>query len=381
MTGTEKHNVTTRSVARRIQIRDAGPDAAEVLIYDQIGEDWWTGEGVTAKQFAADLKALGPRKLLDVRINSSGGSVYDGFAIYNSIKNFGARVRVHVDGFALSIASVVAMAGDEINVAENGHLMLHNPSGFARGDAGEMRKTALILDSLADQIAGVYAARSGQSIDAVKAMMDAETWLGASAAKEKGFATAIAPNKQFTNRFDLSRFRNVPTDASRWALATGPIENEGEPIMSETSKVTPPVDGPANFDELKTCCVGADAVFLCSQLESQATIKQATAAWMAEQQKRIALANQQTADAKAAAEEAKAKLAKPGVETLTDGANRPGDDRLADPESQWNEAIEAKMRTFKDRARAVAAVVRENPELREAYVASYNERRNATARR
>ena len=116
---------------------------AEIVIYDEIG-----AFGIPAKAFLDELKALGPVAELTVRINSPGGSVFDGVAIYNALKRHDARLTVWIDGIAASIASMIAMAGDEVVMPENAMLMLHDPSGLVMGTAADMRGMAEALDKM-----------------------------------------------------------------------------------------------------------------------------------------------------------------------------------------------------------------------------------------
>ena len=124
--------------------------ATEIYVYDEIG--FW---GITAKDFARDLKELDPKGEINLRINSPGGSVTDGIAIYNLLKNHKAKVNTFVDGLAASMASVIAMAGDTITMPENALMMIHNPWGGAMGDADELRKTADVLDKMKTALVNV----------------------------------------------------------------------------------------------------------------------------------------------------------------------------------------------------------------------------------
>src|SRR5258707_608582 len=118
----------------------------EIWLYDQVGEGWFGG--MSAKTFVAEVQKLGKVDLINLHINSPGGSVFDGVAIYNNLKSHPARIEVDVDGVAASIASVIAMAGDEIRMAANAMMMIHNAMGMTFGDAEDMRKTADLLDQL-----------------------------------------------------------------------------------------------------------------------------------------------------------------------------------------------------------------------------------------
>lgn len=171
----------------KAQLTDEG--VGELLLYGDIGDGWWSENN--SKAFIRDIKALGAISELVVRINSIGGDVFAGMAIYNYLRSLKARKTVIVDGIAASIASVVAMAGDKIVCPANAMMMIHNPWSFSMGDGEEMRKTAEILDKLRGQIAGVYVARTGLEEDVVLEMMDSETWMTGEEAVENGFADEV----------------------------------------------------------------------------------------------------------------------------------------------------------------------------------------------
>ncbi len=140
--------------------------AAEISIYDEIG--MW---GVTAKDFISDLKKV-EAKELTLFINSPGGSVFDGLAIYNSLRQHPANVTVKVMGVAASAASFIAMAGDRIVMPENAFLMVHNPMGAVFGNADEMRDWADTLDKIAASLVGIYVARTGKDEKEIKELQE-----------------------------------------------------------------------------------------------------------------------------------------------------------------------------------------------------------------
>ena len=166
-------------------------DKAEIWIYEEIGQDFWTGGGVTAKNFQKELSAIKASQI-DLHINSPGGAVFDGVAIYNLIKQHPANVTTYIDGIAASIASVIALAGDKVVMAENALYMMHNPSGMVMGTAADMRSLADVLDKIRGTMTGVYAAKSGRADDEISALLDAETWMTAAEAMEFGFVDEIA---------------------------------------------------------------------------------------------------------------------------------------------------------------------------------------------
>ena len=138
----------------------ASADEAEVMLYDEVG-GWY---GATADQFIADLRGVTAPNLR-VRINSPGGSVFEGIAIANALRSHPASVTVQVDGIAASIASVIAMAGDRIEMAPNTMLMIHDASGVCLGNAADMEEMAELLDLISDNIADAYAQRAGGTRD------------------------------------------------------------------------------------------------------------------------------------------------------------------------------------------------------------------------
>jgi len=167
-------------------ITNKTPDVAEILIYDEISA--W---GSDAKQFCKELSMI-TAKTITLKINSPGGSVFDGFAIYGALKEHKAKVNVRIHGLAASIASVIAMAGDTVTMAPNAFLMIHDPSSYAFGTAADLRKEAELLDKLRDSIAGVYAARSGKAVDEIKKKMAEETWLDGADAKAFGLCDTVS---------------------------------------------------------------------------------------------------------------------------------------------------------------------------------------------
>lgn len=161
----------------------ASSDEAEVMLYDEVG-GWY---GATADQFIADLRGVTAPNLR-VRINSPGGSVFEGIAIANALRSHPANVVVQVDGIAASIASVIAMAGDRIEMAPNTMLMIHDASGLCMGDASDMEEMAELLDLISDNIADAYAARAGGTREQWRERMRAETWYLPEDAVENGLA-------------------------------------------------------------------------------------------------------------------------------------------------------------------------------------------------
>lgn len=150
-------------------------ETATIQIFDQIGEDWFGGSGLSGKQFSDVLNEVGNGPLL-VEINSPGGNVWDGLSIYNQLRGRRAPVTTRVVGIAASIASIIALAGDKVEMADAALMMIHDPSGMASGTSEDMRKMADALDQHAEVLVSVYAKKTGRSPESIRAAMKAETW-------------------------------------------------------------------------------------------------------------------------------------------------------------------------------------------------------------
>jgi ATP-dependent Clp protease, protease subunit len=205
---------------------------AEIVIYDEIG-----AFGIPAKAILDELKALGPVAELILRINSPGGSVFDGVAIYNALRRHEARVIVWIDGIAASIASVIAMAGDEVVMPENAMLMLHDPSGLVIGTAAHMRAMAEALDKMKAGMVAAYRDKSGTDDAEIEALMAAETWLSAREAVDLGLADRVEQPVRMAAHFDLSRFHNIPPQLAASLTSSHPQEDAmSDPNKTSSSK-------------------------------------------------------------------------------------------------------------------------------------------------
>jgi ATP-dependent Clp protease, protease subunit len=169
------------------------PDGTlELLVYEDIGVDWWSDTGVTAKTVKAEIDAAGAFSKIAVRINSPGGDAFEGVAIFNLLRAQGKPIAVFVDGIAASAASIVAMAGDTRTMGAGAMLMIHNAWSTCVGYAEDMRKMADVLDSVSSSVAETYITRAGLTAEKTKELMDGESWLNAAASVELGLATGIA---------------------------------------------------------------------------------------------------------------------------------------------------------------------------------------------
>jgi len=181
-------------------------DAAQVHIYAEIGGPAH-GAGIKAEAFCQEVAGIDASSI-DVRLNSPGGDVFDGIAIFNALKNHPAQVNIHVDGLAASIASVIAMAGDHISMARGSQMMIHEGHTAAAGTAADMARTSELLNKCSDNIAAFYADRAGGTVELWRERMRAETWYSADEAVQAGLADEVAPTpaRGLKASWDLSVF-------------------------------------------------------------------------------------------------------------------------------------------------------------------------------
>ncbi|MVA98855.1 Clp protease ClpP [Nitratireductor sp. CAU 1489] len=179
-------------LARWAETPFAADDGEEntISMYDFIGEDFWTGGGVTANRIRAALQKIGKNDVV-VKLNSPGGDMFEGIAIYNLLREHPAKVTVKVMGWAASAASIIAMAGDEIKMGLGTFMMVHNAWGMVIGNKHEMREVAAMFDGFDSAIVDIYEARTGMNRKGIEALMDAETFMGPTEAIDRGFADVL----------------------------------------------------------------------------------------------------------------------------------------------------------------------------------------------
>ncbi len=170
-------------------IRAARDGDNSISIFDVIGADYW-GDGVTASRIAGALRSLNGADVT-VNINSPGGDMFEGLAIYNLLREYEGKVTVKVLGLAASAASIIAMAGDDVQMGRGAFLMIHNCWLLAMGNRHDFAELAKSLEPFDTAMADIYASRSGLDMDAVLKLMDAESYIGGSEAVEKGFADSL----------------------------------------------------------------------------------------------------------------------------------------------------------------------------------------------
>ena len=189
-------------------LRAKARGVVDLMLYGDIGA--W---GITANQFARDLKALGDVSQINLHIHSPGGDVFEGMAMYNLLKAHPARIEGFVDGLAASMGSVILMACDTISMPENAMIMVHKPWGIQGGDAEDLRRYADLLDKVEDSLVMAYVAKTGKTADEIHALLKDETWMNGTEAVVAGFAdTVIEPIKAAAhiNSNRMQEFTNMP---------------------------------------------------------------------------------------------------------------------------------------------------------------------------
>ena len=219
------------------KITNKSDDTTEIIVFDEIG-GWY---GIDAKNFANTLNQIQTKNIL-IRLNTPGGSVFDGVAIHNAIKAHSSHITIRIEALAASIGSVIALAADKIEMYETSFFMIHNPWVLAMGEADDLRKQADLLDKIKDTIINVYNKRLDSEYDVVKAMDD-ETWYTAEEALEVGFIDEIIKEDDSknmlnkANEFNMSIYKNLPDQLKeKEDIKIDNVSVEPEPILKETEQ-------------------------------------------------------------------------------------------------------------------------------------------------
>ena len=189
----------------RIEAKETD-ETAEIIIYDVIG--WPYNDAFDLVRALGSIKA----KNITVRINSPGGDVFDGVAIFNALKDHEAHVTTKIEGLAASMASIVALAGDEVQAHKNAMYMIHDPWVLAAGNQYDLREIADILQKIGGNMLDIYYDKSNIGKRELKAMMKEETWFTAAEAKDRGLIDTVLDAGAAKAKFDLSIFANVPDE-------------------------------------------------------------------------------------------------------------------------------------------------------------------------
>ena len=213
-----------------------------ITMYGVIGEDWW-GEGVTLKRVDAALRAIGD-KPVTVYINSPGGDMFEGIAIYNRLLEHSQEVTIKVLGLAASAASVIAMAGAKREIAKTAFLMIHNCWTYFAGNRHAIRELANSMEEFDRAMIGLYADTSGQDEKTVEKMLDAETYMNGANALEKGFATGLISAAEVKEAPDDQQAQAHAARKMDAALAkSGMTRSERRKLISEIKTGMPSAAG------------------------------------------------------------------------------------------------------------------------------------------
>lgn len=211
-------------------INNKSTTSAEIVIYSDIGESFW-GDSMSAKSFSEELKQLPDTvNQIDVRLNSPGGDVFDGITIYNRLKQHKANVTVYIDGMAASIASIIALAGDEVIMGEGSTYMIHLPWTMAMGNALELEDTINRLDEVTEQLLGIYQRKTRLDRSEIRKMLTEETWLDAAQAMEYGFVDKIM---EADETLDMA----ASLDNAKWIRKQPKFDNTNKYVKSEVSNL------------------------------------------------------------------------------------------------------------------------------------------------
>lgn len=204
----------------------SGGDSASIYIYDVISADW----GVSALAVIAAIEQAGDVKTLNVHINSPGGDVFEGRAIMAALRRFAGNKVAHIDSLCASAATSIALACDEVVMAEGAFFMIHNSMTIGYGNKNDLRDTADTLEKIDGAITNDYVAKTGKDAADIRAWMDAETWFTAAEALDNGFIDRVAAaDKKAKNTWNLAAFAKVP-DALKEPAP--PVQTSTPPIRS-----------------------------------------------------------------------------------------------------------------------------------------------------
>ena len=230
-----------KNTDRSFKIRNVSNNKAEIIIYDEIGENWW-GEGVSAKSFSEELNALPDSvNLIELRINSPGGSVFEGYTIYNRLKQHKAEVHAYIDGMAASIASLIMLAADKVFMGETAQVMIHKPLAGVWGNSKDLETMIERLDSIENQLIKVYRNKTGLDFYELETMLEAETWFTPEEALANGFVDEVIDLTEEVEFAACSSMRKMMPKAS-W-IKNKPEIKVSDKIKQKINNLTKDIEG------------------------------------------------------------------------------------------------------------------------------------------
>jgi len=348
-------------------VAEAG--ANEIKLYGPIGYP-----GITAQQVKQQLDAADPQRPLLVRIDSEGGSVFDGMSIHDAIANWPAGSRVVIESAAFSIASFIAMAGESVEITENGYVMIHSPYTLTEGDREDHRKTAELLDKLESSMLAAYSERTGKTASEIKEIMQGETWYTASDAKDAGLVDSVLSSRKQSRTIE-SQFKMPTRVIASLKVSGDPVGDRSVPKEITTmaiEKVAATAKGiKAKFGKTVSDKLIVKAMEEEMAMEDVAELLMEELKMENEQLKmQLAATQEEMAKMKAEYDEEKMKSqevkeepamkARVGVKPIASSVAP-----IVNAKVRWNDAIAAYTAKGMDKASAVRRVNRENPGLRE----------------
>jgi ATP-dependent Clp protease, protease subunit len=215
----------------------------EMNMLDVIGEDWWTGGGITANRVKQQLDANKDAKSIKVLMNTPGGDAFEGLAIQSLLKRTGLQVDIEIIGLCASAGTVIAMAGNTIRIHEGGMFMIHEAWTFAMGSKRDMRQVADFLEKVDGSILDIYTRRTGRSANKVRTLVEAETWMTAHEAVAEKFATEVIAAKSGESSDEKSGKAKAMTQPNPETSPTPPAQAELPPPVAASAEPTAPVAG------------------------------------------------------------------------------------------------------------------------------------------
>lgn len=365
----------------KVEAAAKGKGGGEIMIYSYIGKRWKDENVVDAQRFVGELQGLVNAGAGDVniRINSPGGDVADGMAIYNAIRSVKERCVCTIDSAAYSMASVIALAGRKTRMHDTGQYMLHNPRGGAYGTEDDLEVGLKSLRAAKAVLVKAYAAKTGKSDEEIDAMMKETTWITADRAKELGFVDEIIDGGMagIAASFDTQAWADYYTGCGPMPVSDSDDGGDGVPV--DNRDVGPMEVVMLTSKQIREACPGASAEFVLEQVEAceanaERTLVDVLTAHAAAQAKVIEAERAARAEAEKKAAEAEANAAKPdsdGVPPLAAGG-ADDDGPNGDPIAAFEGLIASCVKRGKSRREATIEAASSNPELHQAYLHAYN---------
>ena len=335
----------------------------EIKFFGIIGDEW---DELTASAVKKQIEAFDDTsEELVGRFDTPGGSVVAGLAIFSAIKAYPGPTRAVIESAAFSIGSYIAMAFDEIEITDNGYLMIHNPSMYTEGDDQQLARDAKFLEDLKGDMVKAYSARTGIPESEIEALMKAETYLSAVDALEKGFVSRVLEATAQSRIIGIEAYkRKLPFKVCASLRSDEPSgDPEPEPNVSDTQPVA------ATITEIEAAYPKAESAFVLSCIKRQLPMAEVAAEMnhtlTAENE---ALAGQVT-ELTEKVTELEAKLAEATTPEAKKTGNQPVGQSAETPEAtaedRWRQAVETEFKRTNDRAKAVQAANKKHPGLRQ----------------